>query len=306
MALVSKAKSAIIILILVNIVWGAGNPIMKWALQDLHLYTFLFLRSLITAIILAVLFPKNIKITAKQFFQLFMLSIFGITLNYYFSYVGLLHTASINSPIIGSSGPIFIVLGSLLLFREKPKQKVLLGNLIGFFGVMVIVLAPLFERVTFDASLSGNVYLLLATIASVVYTLLLKNIAPKMKATTITMWYFFIGSVTFAFPFTEEVIKYGFLPHFNWQGGFGLIYSILFMSIFAYIGYAWSMKHILASEIVLFLYLDPVAALFVAAPLLHEYPTSTFIFGSFLIFFGIYIAERRLHWHPIHLFFKKH
>src|SRR5205807_1996515 len=102
----------------------------------IHVYTFIFLRHVIVASIFLIFFRKHMKIKKKDFFPMFLLAFFGITLNLYFSFTGLIHTQSINSSIIGSAAPIFLVIGSLLFFRERPSKKGLLGNFIGFLGVM--------------------------------------------------------------------------------------------------------------------------------------------------------------------------
>lgn len=51
----------------------------------------------------------------------------------------------------------------------------------------------------------------------------------------------------------------------------------------------------------IFLYIDPLATVLVAMPLLGEFPGPLYILGAILVFMGIYIAEGRIHWHPIHL-----
>jgi len=37
----------------------------------------------------------------------------------------------------------------------------------------------------------------------------------------------------------------------------------------------------------------------VAVPLLHETITGTYVLGAVLVFFGIFIAEGRLNYHPL-------
>ena len=46
--------------------------------------------------------------------------------------------------------------------------------------------------------------------------------------------------------------------------------------------------------------IDPVIAILLAIPLVHEYPTLSFYIGTFFVFVGILLAEGRIHWHPIH------
>ena len=62
----------------------------------------------------------------------------------------------------------------------------------------------------------------------------------------------------------------------------------------------YGMSKIETQEVGVFTYIDPVIAVLIAMPLLGEYPTPTFFIGSLFVFLGIFIAERRLHWHPFH------
>jgi len=300
----TRRQLAILGLILANIILGAAPPIFKWSLQNVHLYTLLFLRNGIAALAVGLLFPHDLRIRKRDVIPLFLLSFFGVTLNLYFSFIGFIHTQSINAPVIASAAPIFLVLGSLLFFKERPTRKMLLGNLIGFFGIMVVVLQPFFNKATFDGSIGGNVYLVLGTFATIAYMLMAKGIIKKYKTQTILFWFFGFGSATFFIPFLDEVRTVGFLPEITYQGIIGILFGAFFVSLIAYTLLTWAFKYILASEVGVFTYIDPVAAVVIALPLLHEQPSFPFLFGSFLIFFGIYIAEGRLHYHPIHKLFK--
>lgn len=59
------------------------------------------------------------------------------------------------------------------------------------------------------------------------------------------------------------------------------------------------------TEVSVFVYIDPIVTILIAAPLLGEKPDATFLVGAILVFGGIFISEGRLHWHPLHLFGKK-
>jgi len=67
----------------------------------------------------------------------------------------------------------------------------------------------------------------------------------------------------------------------------------------AYFLYYYGLSKIDAQEVGLFTYIDPIAAVLIAMPLLHEFPSIYYLIGSVLVFGGIYLAEGRVHWHPI-------
>ncbi len=301
----SKAHKAIFALIVANIIWGAASPIFKWSLQGTPLFTLAFLRFLIPLILIFIFTKKkDLAIKEKDFMKIFMLSFLGLSINIAFSFIGLTQTASINAPIIGSSGPIFIVLGSLLFLNEHPKKKVILGNMIGFLGILLILLQPLIQH-TPNMAILGNFFLIIATLGTVGNTIISRKVLQEYKPITITFWAFLIATITFLPPFAQEVLTKGFLPHANMHAFVGIIFGAFLSSWVGYYLFFYSLKYLMASEIGVFQYIDPVVTIVIAMPLLHEVPNATFLFGSFLIFFGIYVAEGRIHYHPLHKFFSK-
>lgn len=302
---ISKAHKAVFALIIANIIWGAASPIFKWSLKGTPIFTLAFLRFVIPLFLIFIFAKKrDLAIKEKDFMKIFSLSFLGLSISIAFSFLGLVNTASINAAIIGSSGPIFIMLGSLLFLNEHPRKKVILGNMIGFLGVLFIVLQPLFQH---DSKLAilGNVFFIISTLAGVGNVIIARKIMQDYKPITITFWSFLIATITFLPPFVEEVMTKGFLPHFSSHAIIGIIFGAFICSLLAYYLFFYSLKYMLASELGIFTYIDPIVTILIAMPLLHEIPDATFISGSILVFLGIYIAEGRIHYHPLQKFFSK-
>lgn len=300
----SNYKRAVIALIFCNIIWGAGPPIFKWSLQNISPLTLVFFRSLIPVIILLPFAHKNLqRVRIRDAFFFVLAGLFGITINLGLYLIGLQYSASINQPVIASSGPIFLLIGSALFLKDKATKKVLFGNLVGLTGVLFIVLQPVLMDHQYN-SLWGNILFVLSTIAAVLGTLVSKRLGNRYSAFTLLFWTFFVAAVSLLpIPF-EEISHHAFLLNIGIRGIFGILFGAIFSSTIGYGLFYWGLKHIKASETAIFSYVDPVAAIIIASPLLHEYPTPLYLFGSFLVFFGIYIAERRIHWHPLHKLFK--
>lgn len=300
----SSTKKAILALIIANILWGMGPPIFKWSFANVHVFTLAFLRFAIPTILLGILANKQVSVRREDIRKIIVVGLFDITLNILLYFIGILYTESINASIIASASPVFLILGSILFLKEKPSKKMLLGNLIGLTGVLLIVVQPIFQK-TVHASVFGNILLVLSAMAAVIGTIFARKIAKEYSAITITFWSFVVGTTTFFPFFVRDVFTYGFLPHIEFQGYFGIVYGALLCSFTAYFIYFWALKYVPASETGVFSYLDPIAGIMIAAPLLGEYPTPFFLFGAFLVFAGIYVAERRINYHPFHKLFRK-
>lgn len=295
----NRHKKAIIALIIANIIWGAASPIFKLALENIPPFTLAFMRFFVAALFLLPLTYKNLKIEKADWKNLVLVSIFGITINITFFFWGLQLAPSINAPIISSAAPVFIYLFSIFFLHEKNHPKVFLGTLVSLIGVLTIVIAPLLSK-SMDTQIIGNLFFIIATLGTVLHSVIGKKVLDKYNPFAITFWTFLIGSLTFLPFFIKELVTLHPFETIDERGLLGLFFGILFSSLAAYTLYHWGMKQIEAQEIGVFFYIDPIIAALIAIPLLGEKITGIFLFGSFLVFAGIFIAEGRLHYHPLH------
>lgn len=299
---ISHYKKAVLALIVANIIWGLGPPIFKWSFQNVSPLTLAFFRFVIPIGIMLPFVGKLQRVRIRDAFYFLMLGIFNCALNISLYFLGLRFTASINQPVIASAGPIFILLGSAIWLRDKATKRVLFGNLVGLAGVLFIVLEPIIADHHYS-SFFGNFLFVLSTISASIGTLFSKRLAKKYNPFTLAFWTFFIASLALLPVFIEELNHHSLLDYLSLQGLTGILFGAIFSSLGGYFLFYYGLRYIKASESTIFSYIDPVAAVIVAIPLLGEYPNPTFLIGSFLVFFGIYIAEKRIHWHPLHKLF---
>lgn len=296
----SKHQKAVIALIIANIIWGAASPIFKWSLENIGTFTLAFLRFFIASYLVLPFTYNKLRVRREHILNLTLASIFGITLNISLFFIALSLTASINVPIIGSTGPVMLLIASSIFLREKLKPKVINGLFLSLIGILLIIIVPVYKT-GIDTSILGNLLLIGATISSVIHTILMKKITNYYDAITLTFWSFFISSITF-FPFMlYETATIGFLPGLDIKGIIGILFGAFLSSAAAYGLFQYAVKNMHASETGIFTYLDPFPAIIIAIPLLGEKLTAEYILGAVLVFLGIYLAESRIHYHPIHL-----
>lgn len=289
-------------LIIANTIWGAALPIFKFSLQNIPPFTlgcvrFLFASCLLLPFVIKRWQPVNLK----DIFKIFLTSFFGLFAAIFFLFLGLQRGESINASIITSSGPLLLFLISVLILKEKPHYKVFIGMILSMIGVLVIILSPIFlDGKKFLASeISANIFFLLATLGSIIAPLIAKSVLNKINAIQFTFISFVFTSAAFL-PFSLRELTTWSFSELNIQGWTGIIFGIFLSSGLAYLLFFWGTSKISSQEIGVFAYVDPVAALIIAVPLLGERPTIYFFAGAILVFLGIFIAEGRLHWHPLH------
>ncbi len=300
----SVIQKAIIALIISNLIWGAAAPIFKWSLMSTPPFTLAVLRFALATLILLPFVKDKLKVYPKDFFALIIIALTGITINISFFFLGLEYSDSINAPIIASSAPLFIILFGFLFLKDKLRKKTILGGIIGLIGVLVIIVIPSIEQ-GFDISLLGNIFLVLSMFGSVVSAILIKKIIKRYDPLTLTFWAFLIGTIGFLPMFFDEIQRVGFLPVVNAQVILGILFGAFLSSGVAYYLHMWALKYMPVEDVGLFIYMDPIVAVIIAYPLLGETPTIHFVIGSILVFVGIFIAEGRFHYHPLHKLHKK-
>ncbi len=298
-----KTRLAIFALIFANIIWGAGLPIYKWTLEVIPPFTFAFIRFFLGAIIVIPFILKDYKFAKEDVPKLFFASIISITLQIPLLLFGLKLAPSINAPIIISAGPIILLGASIIFFKEKISTKLLAGTLISLLGVLILILKPALEA-GFSSGVLGNFLIFLSTICSVIQALVVKKIMKKNNPLITVFFTFTIGSL---FLLPGALIEYNSVGFFalNMQAILGLLYAVIFASVLAHYFYFLSLKYIKVSETGIFTYVDPIATILIAIPLLHETISESYVIAAVLVFLGIYIAEGRIHYHPFHLLRKK-
>ena len=295
----SKHQKAILAVAICTIIWSAAAPIFKWSLQETPPFTLVFFRFFIATLIMFPIVIKKIKIRFEDFYKILLLTLTGITFNISFVYLGLTLAQSINAPIIASSTPIFLIIGSIIFFHELPKVKEIIGTIVSLIGVLIIVVRPI-DHLPLHGFIIGNLFFVLSILSLVCYTLLFKKFKLSYAPTTLLFWMFLLGSITTFPQFLSEARTTNSLATLDFRGSFGIIYGAILSSILGQFFYNFAVKHLKTDEVGIFSLLGPVVTALVAIPLLHEQITFAYLLGSVFVFLGLIIAEVKLHYHPFH------
>lgn len=297
----TPVQKGIIGLIIANIIWGFASPIFKWSLGNIPPFTLAFFRFFIAAILLGIILRKKLTMPIhdkKDLRLLIVHALAGITGNITFFFLGLQLTLAINVPVIASSQPIMIFLFAYLFLKEKFKLKKVLGMIVGTLGILVIVLEPIYYH-GIDGNALGNFLIVLATISGAIGMLSGRQVFQKYDPFVLTFWAFVISAISFLPPAVIEFMKQPTLyQQLDVRGFVGIVFGSVFSSAAAYALYSYGLSKIQASEASLFIYIDPIAGTLLSYFMLHEPITTPFLVGALFIFAGIYIAERRIHYHP--------
>jgi drug/metabolite transporter (DMT)-like permease len=172
------------IAIIAYIMWGTsyafGKSVTPDPLQPMLLSSIQTLIGAI-AIFIIILVSKQLKEWFLEFKKNFWKYMgIGITLYaaaFYIEYWSLGHTKASNQAILSNTAVIWMVILNMVVYKQKPSKKLLLGIGISIIGIILILFS---EEISFSSgNLVGNLGTLLAYLIWGIYTLIQKKMSEK-------------------------------------------------------------------------------------------------------------------------------
>ncbi len=170
---------AFVLLALANLFW-AGNWVIGRAVREvIEPVTLNFWRWVIAALILAPFaLPAAVANRAairRSAVVLALLALTSVALFQTLVYVGLRTTTTVNAVLLNSSAPLFILLCSWMIERERATGRQIAGMLISLVGILVILSRGEPKSLLELQFHAGDAWILLAMPVFGVYSVLLKR-----------------------------------------------------------------------------------------------------------------------------------
>lgn len=289
---------AYFLLLLVSLIWGVAEVVIKFTLGGFPPLIFLTYRFAISTV-LAVLFfsltgfhfPRNLKVLLLILLYGFLTSTVALG----FLFFGTDKTTAIDAVLISAMAPITIAAAGAFFLKEHVTLRERIGIGIAFLGTLITVLEPVLRNGDGFSGFQGNLLvfasILVGTINAVLAKIIMRDEVSPLFAANVS---FIVGFVTilpltlFFYPLTSILtqIKSTPLPFH-----FGVIYMAVLSGTLAYTLWHKAQKTIEIGEVGLFAYLYPVFGTPLAVVWLKEKITTPFIIGAIIIALGVVIAE---------------
>lgn len=286
-------------LIIANVLWGGSPPIFKYTMESVPPFTLAFLRFFIATCILVPFTPlaRTRRIDLTTWIYILWGGFFSLAMNISFFLLGLQRTASINAPIVLSSGPVFLYILSVVFLKERARWRILSGLLVALTGTCIIVFQPILQSGAAGHDFIGNLFYLAATVSGVIGTVVLKKALERVGVRLVSFYAFAAAALVFL-PFAVfEWFSTGMIS-VPTKSVFGIGYGSV--SALAFALYYYGLARMNAQDVGIFTYINPMTTIIVAWLLLHEQPGGLFMVGTGLVFAGIFIAEQGHNIHHVH------
>ncbi|MBY0061337.1 MULTISPECIES: DMT family transporter [Priestia] len=275
--------------------WGISFVSTKAVLDKLDPYTLLVLRFGIGALFLLVLlvlkrYPLNIPL--KYIPHLIVLGILGVFIHQVIQATALLTINASAAGWIISFSPVFTVILSVFFLHEKMTLLKASGIIVAIIGVLLVTTSSNQHSLQLPVNI-GYLLMILSTLNWAIYSVLLKKLDIQLPSLVVTFYMCLIG-FTLTTPFLVRNKGWEIMPFLTSVEWAHLLFLGVFVSGVAYWYWAKALEVLEASQVSVFLYLEPVATLITAVLLLREKIIPISILGGVIIIVGVIVANGRL------------
>ena len=249
-----------------------------------------------TVFFLLILFNYKIfnkkKILLKEYKELFFLGLMGCGVCGAFPFIAGQTTTIINMGIIYTSSPIFIILLSYFLFKEKMNLFKLIGLFTCLVGVLIIIIKGDYLSLISLKFTKGDLWMLGASVGWALYSIFLFNWKSSLNVFERFTAISFFGALSLL-PFYIFEQNFESSTIFDMKFLFWIIFAAISPGIIAFILYTYTQKYLGATTTGFTLYLFTVYGAFYGILFFGETLELFHLYGTFLVFLGVYLVRKK-------------
>jgi drug/metabolite transporter (DMT)-like permease len=282
-------------MVLAVIFWGGSFIAIKIAVQESSPVAVVWLRFLIGLLCLLPIILKKglLKISSwKEIVEYTLLGFLGVSLHQWLQSTGLVTSQASTTAWIVASIPLFMVLFGRIFLKERLGKFGALGIGLATLGVLTVVsngdLPGLFRN-GFGAP--GDLFILLSAPNWAIYSILLRKTLQRQTALKTTFFSILFGWLLTSIQFLFEK-GWQDLPGLTLSGWAGIFYLGIFCTFLAYVFYYDALQKLSSASVGVYLYIEPIATMLIAAVILLEPITLASLLGGALILVGISLVNK--------------
>jgi drug/metabolite transporter (DMT)-like permease len=255
-----------LLLIAATLLWG-GNYIcgrfLAPALPSTLLNTVRWAISTVLLLGIMAISKKRLPIFSK-WKELLILGFFGVFAFSTLNYLGLRSISASQAGMISAGIPVAILIFTPFVLKERIKLKAWIGTIVSILGVITLLQGK--HQVSSQASIVGDIEIVLSCMAWGLYTVLGKRYGKQLDPLTMTAGSSFYGTILSAISCIGTVQPH--MIHMSTYAWLAVLYVSTFASVGAYFLWNTGVKMVGAGK---------------AAPYINLLPVWTVIFGVFLL-----------------------
>lgn len=228
----------------------------------------------------------------NEWLTILYITLFNVIGHHAFLATGLTKTSGVNTGLILGSGPLVVMVLSIILLKDSMTRLRIFGFVLGFLGILATTLAGP-EGIS---KLSiGDLYIVISMVTQAFSFILIAKLNPKLDPRLLTGYMLTIGAILIFFVglFVEgNFVQYKQL--FSWKLGLVFLFSAVLCTAFGHMIYNYAIRQVGPAETTIFINLNTVFALIGSSIFLGETIYPNHFLGMALIFIGVFIGSGTL------------
>ncbi|MFM2014729.1 MAG: hypothetical protein RIQ51_219 [Bacteroidota bacterium] len=291
----ANQNKAYLALTVTSIVWGTTWVASKMGVMHMPAFEMASIRQFLGGSLYVGFFLiKGEKLPTKtQFLWLLGMSLLMFVSSNGIATYGLKFISSGLAALIAALYPLSVVLIERYYYKAiEITPKTVIGLSLGLLGIGFIFYKD-------SLTVHGSNYILgvalsfFAMITWSIGSIIISRTKIKINAYNSIGWQmlmsaFIMGLITLL---SGDYVPLNQIPAISWGV---IVYMVIGGSVFAFMSFIYSMKHLKSSIASLYAYINPIVAIWVGSLLLDEHMTWNNILGSIITLIGVYLVNKSL------------
>ena len=278
-------------LLLAVLFWGLSYIAIKVVLTELEPVEMISVRFLLAAPTLFLILKfKGMRIWPVEMKLKLVIAAFVVFMHFWVMATGMKETSASQTAWILTTAPIFVALLSKAYLKEGFNSRQWGGLAVACGGVFVLIYNGDPSNLGWINS-RGDLIVLGSCVTWAFYTVGTREITSRVHPLVATFWMVFIAGLFFV-PYTLFTSGYERFTHLQSNTVISLVFLGIFCLAIAFWLWSEGLKRQTASEVGVWLYVEPLFTVIGAWILLDEKITMWLIAGAVLITVGVYVSER--------------
>jgi drug/metabolite transporter (DMT)-like permease len=291
----ANQNKAYLALTVTSLVWGTTWVASKMGVMHMPAFEMASIRQFLGGSLYVSFFLiKGEKLpTKKQFLWLLGMSLLMFVSSNGIATYGLKFITSGLAALIAALYPLSVVLIERYYYKAiEITPKTMIGLFLGLLGIGFIFYK---DSLTVHGSnyILGVVLSFLAMITWSIGSIIISRTKIKINAYNSIGWQMLMSAIMMGLItlISGDYVPLNKIPAISWGV---IVYMVIGGSVFAFISFIYSMKHLKSSIASLYAYINPIVAIWVGSLLLDEHMTWNNIVGSIITLIGVYLVNKSL------------
>lgn len=289
----SKRTLALLAALGATTIYGINHTVAKGVMPTyVKPFGFIMLRVVGAAILfwgISFFGPKE-KVERKDWGRMLACAVLGMSINMLAFFKGLQLSTPINSSVLITITPIFVVILSAFFLKERITLNKGLGILLGFVGAVTLILFGAEIRQDAPNIPLGNSLFIINATAYGAYLIVAKKLVEKYHPFTMMKWLFTLA-IIINFPITlPEFLEIEWATIPLWAYG-SIVFVVIGTTFLTYLFNVFALTQLRASTIGAFIYVQPLFGILFALLSGKDQLTLIKVLAGVFVLLGVYLAS---------------